>query len=116
MVASREALLKYQIPDKCSNSTFLSDAPSEIALDWAIETLEINYTREYSKILLNKIRKQFRGFGLLVDVDYSVGRRVYSVHPRNNERHLSQLRYTPLEKPNERFAGDPDDLMIEHNI
>jgi len=113
--AKREALAKYEIPESLIASAFSDDAPSDVALDWAIETLQINSSPEYLKTLLIKIRKKWSKRGFIVDADFSIGRRVYSVHPRNNERHIAKLRYTPLEKSNETIAGDPDDLLIEWN-
>jgi len=113
--AKREALAKYEIPESLIASAFSDDAASETALDWAKETLKLNSSPEYLRTLLIKIRKQYRRYGFVVDVDYSIGRRVYSVHPRNNKKHLEKLRYTPLEKPNEIVVNDPDNLLIEWN-
>jgi hypothetical protein len=121
ITAKREAMAKYKIPESLIMSTFSDDSPGNVALDWAISEMKfkpkrkVETNREYLKKLLNEIRKEYGGRAYIVDVDFSIGKRIYAVHPRNNERHLEQLRYTPLEKTNEIIMDDPDSLLIEWN-
>lgn len=115
MTAKREALAKYEIPERLIDSAFSSDAPSEVALDWAMETLEIGFTREYSKTLLNKIRKQHRRNGHIIDADYSIGRRIYGFNLSNKEK-AGLLRYTPPSQTYYEDWEDPRNFLVERSI
>lgn len=110
--AKRESLKKYEIPQRLSNSTFSSDAPSEVALDWALETLEIKVTREYAKKLLNEIRKSDVRDGTLVDIDYRIGVRIYRFNPDNKQK-AELLRYVPPSQTHYEEIDDPRSFLVE---
>jgi len=115
IVAKREAMAKCDIPEALIISTF-SDAASEVALDWAIESVGTLAGRDYLKRLLIDIRKEHRVRDIVVDCDFSFGQRIYSVNPRKNQKQREKLRYTPLEKSFPIVAGGPDDIIVEFRI
>jgi hypothetical protein len=111
LAAKREALAKYEIPERLIDSAFSSDAASEVALDWAMESLEISFTREYSKTLL----KRRRGDKVIVDADYSIGRRIYAFN-RNNKQKADLLRYTPPSQTDYEDWEDPRCFLVEMSM
>jgi len=95
--AKREAMNKYQIPEKFMEETFL-DAPSSVALSWAKKEMKFELASDYLKQLLSKVRRQYNKEWTIIDADYSeYGRRIYAITEWNKE-YIDRLRYSPVEK------------------
>ncbi len=118
LAAKREAMEKYGIPETLIDSTFSDDRPSDVALDWAKDFVNTDLEEEYLKKLLIQKRKELKidKTTTIIDIDFTHGTRIYGVSP-NEKQKLENVRFHPLEKPQDQKYGDePDNFLISVSI
>jgi len=130
LTAKKEVLDKYNIPQLLINSAFSSyDAPKEVALNWAMQEMKVEFKEEYLKDILTSARKiwQVESSGLLspktieqfpkaklllIDISFQLGCRYYAVLSTNQSK-KDKLKYT---SPAKEITAKPNSEVLENEF